>query len=143
MLKGDENMPAFIPFSTHSPNMACTRSRPRTLEAKRFSSSFFCRLSSDAPCARLLAIRFRVPVMAPTDTFTAAVSIVVIVVVVPVVSVVVLEAQAGKEELKDCAKPWPSPLSSSSSSSWPRIDEFPEPMSVILFDREGVSALGI
>ena len=82
------------------------------------------------------------PVIAPTDTLTAAVPVVVVVVAVPEVSVVVLEAQAGKEELKDCASPCPSPLSSSSSSSWPRIDEFPEPMSVMLFDREGVSALG-
>jgi len=82
-----------------------THARSLTREAKRFSSSFFCRLSSDPPCARLLAVRFRVPVTAPTDTFTAVVAVVVVVVVVAVVSVVVLEAQAGKEELKEWANP--------------------------------------
>jgi uncharacterized membrane protein len=46
-----------------------------------------------------------VPVTAPTDTFTAVVAVVVVVVVVAVVSVVVLEAQAGKEELKEWANP--------------------------------------
>lgn len=116
---------------------------PLTREAKRFSSNFFCRLSSDPPCARLLAVRFRVPVViAPTDTFTAVVAVVVVVVVVAVVSVVVLEAQAGKEELKEWAKPWLSPLCSSSSSSWLRMDEVPEPRSLMLFDREGGSGLG-
>jgi len=40
-----------------------------------------------------------VPATAPTDTFTAAVPVVVVVAVVPAVSVVVLEEQAGKEEL--------------------------------------------